>query len=87
MGEYLARLNYGEMMGFLGLGGGLMLGLVAVVGGLWFEMRRTEIAAGLKHDMLDRGMSADEIKTVLEAGAGAHRARKVAAHSRTSCCS
>jgi hypothetical protein len=31
-------------------------------------VRRAEIQAALKHDMLERGMSAEQIKLVLEAG-------------------
>jgi hypothetical protein len=63
-----STMNYGELMGFIALTGGLLIGFVAVVGGLWTEIRKTEISAGLKHDMLERGMSADEIRTVLDAG-------------------
>jgi hypothetical protein len=66
--ETLSRMNYGEMMGFVALGGGLLIGFIAVLGGVWSEIRKTEIAAGLKHDMLERGLSAGEIQTVLDAG-------------------
>jgi hypothetical protein len=49
----------------------LVIGLT-VVGSLfvhyWFKLRREEIRAGLKQAMLDRGMSAYEIRTVIEAG-------------------
>jgi hypothetical protein len=31
------------------------------------QVRQAELEANLKHDMLQRGMSADEIKTVIEA--------------------
>jgi hypothetical protein len=48
--------------------GGLLIGLVAVLGGIWSDVRKREIAAGLKHDMLNRGMSAEEIRTVVDAG-------------------
>jgi hypothetical protein len=34
----------------------------------WYKIRKAELAAKLKHDMLDRGMSAEEIRTVLDAG-------------------
>jgi hypothetical protein len=34
----------------------------------WYKIRREEIRAGLKQAMLDRGMSAYEIRTVIEAG-------------------
>jgi hypothetical protein len=34
----------------------------------WRKIRQSEIQAALKHDMLERGMSAEQIKLVLEAG-------------------
>jgi hypothetical protein len=68
MGEYLARLPFGELMGLLSVSGGLLIGLIAVAGGIWSEVRKTEITASLKHDMLARGMSAEDIRMVLDAG-------------------
>jgi hypothetical protein len=44
--------------------------MVTVIAYFWSEVRREEIRAGLKHAMLERGMSASEIRTVLEAGSG-----------------
>jgi hypothetical protein len=35
----------------------------------WYKIRREEIRGALKQNMLDRGMSAYEIRTVIEAGA------------------
>jgi hypothetical protein len=84
MSGVLTRFNFGELMGFLSVGGGLLIALVAVVGGIWKDVRRREIAAGLKHDMLDRGMSAEEIRMVLDAGT--KRSRKGVADSQMSCC-
>ena len=71
MSEFLTRLNFGEMMSILGIlvvFGGLLIGFVAVVGGVWSDVRKKEILAGLKHDMLERGMSAEDIRMVLDAG-------------------
>jgi hypothetical protein len=67
MGD-LARFNYWELMGFLALGGALFIPVIAIVGALWADIRKAELAAALKHDMLDRGLSADEIQAVLNAG-------------------
>ena len=39
----------------------------------WCQYRRHELDAALKHDMLQRGMSAEEIKLVLEASSGKSR--------------
>ncbi len=68
MSEILSRFAFGELLGFLSVGGGLLIGLVAVAGSMWLEVRKTETAASLKQDMLNRGMSAEEIQTVLDAG-------------------
>jgi hypothetical protein len=49
--------------------GGLICGVIVMIGEFWRRIRKAEIEAKLKTDMLDRGMSAEEIKIVLEAGA------------------
>jgi hypothetical protein len=78
----LTRLTFGEFMGLLSVSGGLLIGLTAVVGGIWSDVRKKEIAADLKHDMLDRGMSAEDIRLVLDSGTKRSRNR---ADSRVSC--
>jgi hypothetical protein len=83
MAEMLTR-NFGEWIGFMIVGGGLLIGLIAVAGGIWSDVRKKEIAAALKHDMLERGMSADDICKVLEAGT--KRSRKVESDSQAACC-
>jgi hypothetical protein len=68
MNEFLSRLNPGEMIAIVSICGGLLITLLSVRLGTWHKVRSEEIAAEIKRDMLDRGMSADEIKTVLDAG-------------------
>ena len=46
----------------------LLVALSVIVARTAVKIRRDAVAAALKRDMLDRGMSAEEIKTVLEAG-------------------
>jgi hypothetical protein len=46
----------------------LIFGLVAVAIASWFKIRKAEFATNLKHDMLARGMSAEDIERVLNAG-------------------
>jgi hypothetical protein len=70
MSEVLSRLNGGEMIGLVAVSGGLLCGLVAIFMGIWHEHRKSEINGALKQDMLNRGMSAEDIRTVLEAGTG-----------------
>jgi hypothetical protein len=68
MTELLSRFAPGEFIGLVAVTGGLLCGLMGIVMGIWYQVRQVEIAAALKRDMLDRGMSPDEIKTVVEAG-------------------
>jgi hypothetical protein len=71
MTELVSKFDSGELIGFVAVAGGLLCGILGILLGFYFqwqETRRAEIAAGLKQDMLNRGMSADDIRTVLEAG-------------------
>jgi hypothetical protein len=45
-----------------------LVGLAFFIAIQWRKIRQAEIQAALKHDMLERGMSAEQIKLVLEAG-------------------
>ena len=83
MDQLYSSLNYGQFVGLSVLGSCLLIVLVAVVGG-WTEIRKAELAAALKHDMLDRGLSAEEIRMVLDAGT--KHSRKVAADSHAAYC-
>ncbi len=67
MTELLSKFDAGEFIGLVAVVGGLICGLTAIVMGIWLEGRRVELAAALKQDMLNRGMTADEIQTVCEA--------------------
>jgi hypothetical protein len=70
MTEMWSQFSPGEFIGLVAVSGGLLCAIIATTMGIWLEFRRTEIAGALKQDMLNRGMSADEIRTVLEAGSG-----------------
>jgi hypothetical protein len=48
-------------------GGCVVVAIIAVIGGMIYHFRKHEAELNLKHEMISRGMSADEIKTVLEA--------------------
>jgi hypothetical protein len=71
MVELLTRLPHDEFIGLVAIIGCAIcgtLGLLFAAYYQWASTRRAEITASLKKDMLDRGMSAEEIRTVLEAG-------------------
>ncbi len=68
MSDVLTRMSPGELIGLVAVAGGLFCGLVAIVMGIGLEYRRVELAAALKKDMLERGLTPEEIRTVMEAG-------------------
>ncbi len=68
MSEILSRLNGGEVIGLVAVAGGLLCAIVGILSGNWQKVRKAEITAALKQDMLNRGMSADDIRTVIESG-------------------
>jgi hypothetical protein len=46
-----------------------LTGIIALLATLWYKHRRLEIETALKQDMLNRGMSAEEIERVMRASA------------------
>jgi len=86
--ELLSKFDSGELIGLVALAGGmilvLILGILGILLGFYVqrqEHRRAEILASLKQDMLNRGMSADEICVVLEAGSKSSRKSLSSHHS------
>ena len=76
MNEVLSKFDSGEMIGVIAVVGAFLCGILGICLGFyhqWHESRRTEITAGLKQEMLNRGMSAAEIQIVLEAGSNSSR--------------
>jgi hypothetical protein len=68
MTELLSKFSGGELIAVVAIVGGLICGVLVVAGEFWHRIRKAEIAAKLKQDMLDRGMTPDEIRIVMEAG-------------------
>jgi hypothetical protein len=72
MMELLSKFDSDQLLGLIlggiAIGGGLLCGIIGIIAGTWQKVRRAEITAALKQDMLNRGLSADDIRTVLEAG-------------------
>lgn len=84
MNDVFSKLNGGELLGLFGIG----LGLFAVMGGIaiaistvvTYHRRRMELdemEATMKMEMIQRGMSAQDIKTVLEAKLSATKGRSL----------
>lgn len=68
MADVLSKFNSGEMIGLLSIAGSMVIAIIVILGGMiakcWCHNR--EIA--LKEDMVARGMSAEEIRMVIDAG-------------------
>jgi hypothetical protein len=71
MMELLSKFDAGELIGLTAVVGGLLCGALGIVMGVGLAIRRTELEAGLKRSMLERGMSAEEIRMVMDAGSRA----------------
>ena len=71
MNEVLSRFEGGELIGLVAVVGGLLCGIVAIVTHFLHANRKAEINAALKQEMLNRGMSAEDIRVVLDAGTSA----------------
>ena len=56
------------ILGTLGIVLGCTIGAIAIITDAWRRVRQTEDNNALKQSMLDRGMTADEIATVIGAG-------------------
>jgi hypothetical protein len=46
---------------------GALIAITAIVSAQWRKVRQTELEIGLKQDMLNRGMSAEEIERIIHA--------------------
>jgi hypothetical protein len=88
LSDLLSRFDSGELIGLIVLVGGMALGLILGSMGILLgfyaqrlKYRREEVLAALKQDMLNRGMSANEICLVLEAGTQSTRENLTSQHS------
>jgi hypothetical protein len=75
MFEWLSQQSAGQLVGLTAVMMGPLIAIVAIVSAAWARVRRVEVQARLaetdavlKQQMIERGMSADEIVRVLEAG-------------------
>ena len=72
MYDLLSNLNGWGLILITAVAGGLVVSLVSAVTGIisnhLLKIRESDNSTQLKQEMLDRGMSAEDIKTVLEAG-------------------
>jgi hypothetical protein len=75
MADWLSQYSPKELIGLASVIGGVLFLIIIIVSSHWAGVRRAEINAhlaeqelALKQQMLERGMSAEEIVLVLNAG-------------------
>ncbi len=68
MWQILQSMPVEKFVPAVAIGGSLLVAAIAIIAKTWQRVRRSEIEADLKREMLARGMSADDIVRVLEAG-------------------
>jgi hypothetical protein len=73
--DWLSQQSPGQLTGLVAVVMGPLIAIVAIVSASWARVRRNELQAhiaemeaALKQQMIERGMSADEIERVLAAG-------------------
>ncbi len=69
MDDLLRRMDPALLIPISAIVLGCLMGMVIATVKYWSDVRRTELETALKQQMLSRGMSAAEIKQVLEASA------------------
>ena len=75
MADFITQIGFGQFIALVALVGGLLIPLVAIIGGLMYKHHKLQVEAALKQRMIERGMSAEEIISVIRAGRSgkAHR--------------
>ena len=76
MGDFITQIGFGHFIALVAVVGGLLIPLVAIIGGLTYKHRKLQVEAALKQQMIERGMSADEIKEVIGASRSGKAHRK-----------
>jgi hypothetical protein len=74
MSEFLSKFDGGELIGLVAVTGGILCGLVCGASAIIMSRMHSMRQLSLKQDMIQRGMSADEICAIMDAGTD--RARK-----------
>ena len=68
MTEVLTKMDPGELISLVGMAGGILCALVWIILGNGLAYHRASLAAALKKTMVERGMTPEEIRLVMEAG-------------------
>jgi hypothetical protein len=68
MSELLSRLEPGHIIPIVAIVGGILWGIVSSLAMAWTKIRKAELQATLKRELIAQGRSADEVERILAAG-------------------
>jgi hypothetical protein len=71
MSDILSKFDAGELIGLVAVAGGMLIPLLCGVTAILLDGLHKMRQLALKQDMINRGMSAEEVRTVIEAGSKA----------------
>ena len=67
MESFFQKLEGGEIIGLVAIGGTMLCGIIAVISNAWRSMHTATLEASLKEQMIAKNMSAADIEKVLKA--------------------
>ena len=67
MAEWLSQMPPSVLVPAIPVVCGALIALTAIISSQWRKHRQTELEASLKHDMLNRGFTAEDIERVVKA--------------------
>jgi hypothetical protein len=70
--EWLNALSHGEGLAVLGLGIFALVFAITIISGTIYKIHKNRLDDALKRELLERGMSAEEIATVIRAKPARH---------------
>jgi hypothetical protein len=68
--ELLSKLDGDGVIAVIAITSTALVFITFIAANTWQKVRRADVALALKRDMLGRGMTADDILAVLDAGSG-----------------
>jgi hypothetical protein len=66
--DLVTRLSPNDVIPLLAISLSAIVGLIAIISALIYRIHKNRLEVALKRELLDRGMSADEIAMVVSAG-------------------
>jgi hypothetical protein len=65
--DFISQIGVGSFIAVVAVVGAFLIPLTAIIAAFSYKHRRLSIEAALKQQMLERGMSAEQIREVLQA--------------------